>query len=418
MGSNSMHILTGLMAASTPFVASFAPRDVTVVNGRWVNASGNVEHLRGMNVVVKGPPWLPAVDGTTHCGTTSSICTTFNEEDAAYFRSQGWNLIRLGTIWAGAQPTPSLQLDPDFVERLHKILELCHRYSIRVILDLHQDAMGTALCGEGVPMWYSQLHLAHLIGKPLVSTASPAFGKCSLTDLAGWEQHAGDPQYNILNECCTAINAPGNWGSALIPTLGVQLTFEHLVGTQVGRHAYATFVGLLTRAVANHSAAIGIELMNEPPFYPEPIQASQLFDLYRESYDAVRSVSDELAVGVADAGDVALSANDTHLPACVRDWLRNNTTRLMYNFHAYRSYLFPPFNVSVANAKALAALWGGAVPVLTEFSEADAKLADEAGVDWTIYQYNSYCSVPAQASPDPTSNCTPGDACAFGACIT
>merc|ERR1712086_943259 len=49
--------------------------------------------LSGPNVVVKGPPYLPAVSGETHChdminstcsatGTCTS-CTTFNEADVA-----------------------------------------------------------------------------------------------------------------------------------------------------------------------------------------------------------------------------------------------------------------------------------------------------------------------------------------------
>ena len=57
---------------------------------------------------------------------------------------------------------------------------------------------------------------------------------------------------------------------------------------------------MLAQAVAAYPAAIGIELMNEPPFWGGmPFEADALYALYNECYNAVRSVSSELAVGVA-----------------------------------------------------------------------------------------------------------------------
>ena len=415
--------------------AAFAPRDVLVddASGRFINPStGAPEVLRGANVVVKGPPFLPSTNGTEPCNS-SAVCRTFNAGDVAYFKSRGYNMIRLGVIWAGGQPTEALELDSDFVARLHAILDLCHENGIRVLLDLHQDAMGTAVCGEGVPMWYSKKHLPHLIGAPVVGAKSKLAGKCSVTDFASWRAAAGDPNYNVLNECCTRINVPGPWGMALDPSVGVQLTFAHLVTTAEGRSSYAAYVKLLAEAVASHPAAIGIELMNEPPFWQDmPFEASSLFDLFRECYDAVRAVSAELAVGVADSGQVPRYSNDDHLNAATRAWLRSNaTTHLLYTFHHYNSG-FPPFNESIANANALSKLWKAA-PVMTEFGfdAADAAFATQAGVAWTYYEYNSYCNVPVRSfasslsssssfsdSQANSGNCTGGEPCAFGACIT
>ena len=56
-------------------------------------------------------------------------------------------------MWAGAQPTPDPVLDPDWLQRLWAILTLCEKHGIAVLLDVHQDAVGTATCGEGVPQW-------------------------------------------------------------------------------------------------------------------------------------------------------------------------------------------------------------------------------------------------------------------------
>ena len=64
------------------------------------------------------------------------------------------------------------------------------------------------------------------------------------------------------------------------------------------------------------------------------------------------------------------------------------------------------------NAKALSALWK-AVPVITElfWDVENAYMASEAQVPWAYYTYNFYCTIPS-------GDCEPGQACAFGACIT
>lgn len=168
----SVPLLCFVVVATSSSAASWVARDVVIEEGKWRGATGDWEHMQGTNVVMKGPPWIPGVEGTEKClgagkspGTAShNNCSNFNIGDVSYLKSQNMSVIRLGVTWAGGQPTPDPVLDPDFLERLHNILELCGNHSIRVILDLHQDAMGTAMCGEGVPMWFSQKHFPHLIG--------------------------------------------------------------------------------------------------------------------------------------------------------------------------------------------------------------------------------------------------------------
>ena len=123
-------------------------------------------------------------------------------------------LVVIGVIWAGAQPAgPNTPLDEAWVARLQDILTVCHGNDIYVILDIHQvrssaqfwghflgvcptqltqigrflsdsslnkwlagcqDALGTAMCGEGMPMWFSTLATPDLIGRPLI-------GRCSFS---------------------------------------------------------------------------------------------------------------------------------------------------------------------------------------------------------------------------------------------
>lgn len=56
-----------------------------------------------------------------------SSCSTFNDADAAHIIAMGWNSIRLGVVWAGAQPRDEDALDPTFLSMLHDVLDVCDR---------------------------------------------------------------------------------------------------------------------------------------------------------------------------------------------------------------------------------------------------------------------------------------------------
>ena len=169
-------------AAAVPAAAA-QTRRVRIDGQHFVLAATNEPIvLAGPNVVVKGPPYLPKVAGHDVCQDDSAVqnatckaagtcdsCTTFNAADVQHIQDLGWNSIRLGVVWAGAQPRDENTLDPDFLERLHAILNLTDRTGIHVLLDNHGDMVGSAGCGNGVPMWISQKAAPELIGKPLTS---------------------------------------------------------------------------------------------------------------------------------------------------------------------------------------------------------------------------------------------------------
>ena len=379
---------------------------------------------------------IPAVSGDTACAleggsTRGAPCSTFNAHDVAVLKSKAWTptgqngratIIRLGVIWAGGQPTPAAALDADFVARLHAFLALCEEHDIRVILDVHQDAVGTAQCGEGIPMWYSKQHFPHRIGKPILGPKSSMKGNCSELDTKSWAIAAGDPNYNLLNPCCLRWNAPGGWGSNIEVTDFAELQIEQLVGTAAGRKAYATYIGLLAESVSEHPAAIGIELMNEPP----TIDSAGLYKLFEECYVAIRKVAPDLAVGVSDTGNDPTYSDDSRLPAATKAWLRK-ATHLFYAFHCYGNACGiqgagkTPAD-AVANVVKLTKPWGAAA-FCTEFGTSGIAAASAAaGIGWTQYQYNGFCNVPCaegqNTCPNGNKTCVPGTPCAFGACIT
>ena len=194
---------------------------------------------------------MPSVSGDTYCpedgdqgstcGATGSCkaCTPFNQADIQHIKRQGWNSIRLGersnltylpspgpirtircvagVVWAGAQPRDENALGPDFVERLHAVLNLTDKHGMHVVLDNHGDMVGSAGCGNGVPMWFQKKAAPEPIGNPLV-TGFPydlpfvkALKQIQIKHTGGydhcgdnatkWAAFVGDPNYNLLNEC-------------------------------------------------------------------------------------------------------------------------------------------------------------------------------------------------------------------------
>ena len=160
--------------------------------------------------------------------------------DAQHLLGLGYDLVRLGVTWAGAQLEEGGELDPAWLDRLHAFLDLCHDQGLYVLLDVHQDAVGTATCGEGVPMWVSQLAVPDEIGEPIWPLPDLVDGTCGRNDTEGWAQYRGDVNYNIRNECCRKRNQ-GPWGD-LITTTQAQKTMAFLFSAR-GRAHYVDFVG-------------------------------------------------------------------------------------------------------------------------------------------------------------------------------
>uniref|UniRef100_A0A7S1AJ74 Glycoside hydrolase family 5 domain-containing protein n=1 Tax=Noctiluca scintillans TaxID=2966 RepID=A0A7S1AJ74_NOCSC len=383
-------------------------RDILVSGRNFVDGStGATVVLTGTNVVMKGAPWIPAVNGTSRCGHTGDAsCKTFNAADAQHLRDEGYTMIRLAVPWAGGQPVKEEGLDPDFKARLEAVLDLCHQFNLAVLLDVHQDAVGTALCGEGVPMWVSQLAVPKQIGLPIAPLQTTPSG-CGVTALAAWAEYKGDPEYNIKNGCCRQVNQD-TWGQ-LGTTLMAQDTMSYLF-SDAGRALYANYVGLLAAVASRYPAAFGIELMNEPP----TVSAARgpLYTLWKACYDEVRLVSDNLAVSVQDPQEFSLHLGTLNLADDLLEWLKSGD-HLFYAFHYYGNPSTPA--AAVANALSTGADWN--MPVfLTEFGGygtgcTTASAAVSSGVGFAYWHYDNYCW------PQPNGGALPSGE-RWGACIT
>lgn len=406
------------------------PRNVIIKDQQFLlSATGAPIVLSGPNVVVKGPPYLPAVSGDTMCNDivnsecaasgSCSSCTTFNQADIDNIKSSGWNFIRLGVTWAGAQPRDEDVLDPDFTERLHAILNLTDANGIHVMLDNHGDMVGSAGCGNGIPMWFSQEAAPTLIGKRLRTTFPynqipqltinnvPGYDHCG-RDAGKWAQYAGDPNYNLLNECCQALNS--NWNEAGIGwTSMAQQTMDYSIKPGTGRDKFVRYWRLMAEAVKQHPSAFAFELQNEPI----TIQRAAMFETWRVATVAINEVIPDASVSFSDVGEesilpafvtqIAGNMSFEILPETV-EWIKASKTSF-FSWH----YGSAPDNIN--NVQALGEAWN--VPTFgTELHAFDGfDVAAAANISHSYWHYSVYCNTGSHFG----NRTVPTDT--FGACI-
>ena len=104
----------------------------------FVNKSGKEVLLHGENVLCRDA-------GTGH------FYPGFEETAFPYFCRMGFNLLRFGIFWNGAEPAPGL-IDHDYLAHVKRIVRLAEKNGIYIILDMHQDLFAQKFI-DGAPDW-------------------------------------------------------------------------------------------------------------------------------------------------------------------------------------------------------------------------------------------------------------------------
>jgi endoglycosylceramidase len=108
--------------------------------GNWLtNSDGQVVILHGVNEVYKLDPYDPAASG-------------FGDDDAEFLAANGFNVVRLGIIWAAVEPEPGV-FDMEYLDSIDRTVQTLADHGIYTILDMHQDNYGATFAGEGAPDW-------------------------------------------------------------------------------------------------------------------------------------------------------------------------------------------------------------------------------------------------------------------------
>jgi len=193
--------------------AKLGPVGVLRHEGRWfVDETGRVVGLHGVNFVQKFPPVAPAEVG-------------FDADDAAFLRDQGFNVVRLGVVFGAVMPEPGV-IDTEYVEAIAATTRVLAEAGLYVLLDVHQDGYGPAVHGNGFPAWAT-------LTDGLPNPPDPF------------------PTYYVTNPALQ--RAFDNFWENLPGPDGVPLQ-EH----------YATALRVVAAAVAAEERVLGYDLMNEP----------------------------------------------------------------------------------------------------------------------------------------------------------
>jgi endoglycosylceramidase len=327
-------------------------------SGRWItDAKGRVVILHGVNMVYKRPPYYPAATG-------------FGADDAAFLQRNGFNVVRLGVIYAGVEPTPGAY-DDVYLNQIAATESLLASHGIFSQLDFHQDMYNERFQGEGWPDWAVQddgLPNAPQLGFPNNYFAMPAL-------LAAFDHFwANDP-------------GPGG------------------VGLQ---DRYAAAWSHVASRFASAKHTVGFDLLNEPwPGSPwvgcltlagcPDFDTQKLGPFYRRVFDRIRAVEPQKLLWYEPNVLYNFGA-DTNVPA-----FGDRSTGFSFHLYCTQGLAPPPYTGAscpvldehvLSNADKRAQATGDAL-MLSEFGATDdlatiqsnVALADRHLDSWEYWHY-------------------------------
>jgi len=90
-------------------------------------------------MVYKLPPYQPSATG-------------FGANDAAFLARNGFDVVRLGVIYAAVEPSPGIYNDA-YIAGIASTVRTLGAHGIYTLLDFHQDQYNERFHGEGFPAW-------------------------------------------------------------------------------------------------------------------------------------------------------------------------------------------------------------------------------------------------------------------------
>ncbi|CAF2964848.1 unnamed protein product [Rotaria sp. Silwood2] len=226
------------------------------VNGKYiVDKCSRVRIFRGINGVLKYFPWYPY---------QAPDPPLLDPNYMSNLRDWGFNVIRLGTMWAGAEPLEG-QYNETYLSKLKEIVELANNYNIYLFHDMHQDLLTSALKGldnlsgyDGIPLWLFKKF------KPCVD--NNIFTCPSQTGLKPCVKYPCPFPPNF--------DAGGNWFLNYFTSI-CSSGFQQLYKNQSGAvDSWSKFWVKIAQTFGSYSNVLGYELINEPwfgDFYKDPL---------------------------------------------------------------------------------------------------------------------------------------------------
>eukprot|EP00927_Polykrikos_kofoidii_P076453 TRINITY_DN7354_c1_g1_i1.p1 TRINITY_DN7354_c1_g1~~TRINITY_DN7354_c1_g1_i1.p1 ORF type:complete len:546 (+),score=79.62 TRINITY_DN7354_c1_g1_i1:48-1640(+) len=366
-----------------------------------VDSVGRERAFHGTNAIVKGPPWIPSRDGFD--GLTS-----LTAEDFTYMRHAGLNVIRLGVMWPGVEPTRGTY-NTTYLQIVREIAAEAATYGIYILADMHQDLLSERFCGEGIPLWASEPRSVIPFPSPLAwkYETDPATGLPTRQECArrGWPDYHG-------------AFATGS-------------AFDRLFTNYDGlRDAWGAFWVKVAETFDGAPELLGIELINEPFVgnpYANPLLLIPTFaDRWRlqPAYDAVslaiRKVRPDALIffpGITwdRTGTWTvkyLPLGFTHAPGGADFANRSVSSVHFYTPPQKTSTAEEYFRERLKDARNLGTALFLTESCCGEFFEGAMPAAEALGISWINWEWKDFCKETTETSHSLSQNA------AFGACKT
>ncbi len=213
---------------------------------------------------------------------------TLSEIDSANLKKWGFNIVRLGVMWPGVEPTVRGAYNQTYLDQIETIVTNLGKSGISVILDFHQDIWHRKFCGEGVPDY--------------------VFETCQKAEPAGTQPfplpavnftYPLDAQGNPTIESCLSSMFATYYMSAEVGA-GFQCLYDNV------DNLWDAFAGYWVAVAARFSKTanvLGYELINEPwagdvyatpkNLFPQYAEKQYLQPLYEHLHRAIRAVDDD-----------------------------------------------------------------------------------------------------------------------------
>ncbi len=157
---------TGLAALSDLAANTYVNGALSSAGGPFMtDRFGRTIMLNGVNAVYKRAPYTLTV--------LPNQPNSLGPADAQRIASLGFNVVRLGVIWAGIEPgsggpnqprvcTPGPYKDPGmwngavaqrYIDQVAKVVTELGKRHIYSLIDMHQDVWSSDFSGEGAPSW-------------------------------------------------------------------------------------------------------------------------------------------------------------------------------------------------------------------------------------------------------------------------
>lgn len=339
------------------------PITINLDSLRFTDIYGRTKIFHGTNVVDKSIniPWK-----------------LFVEKDFEIVRNYGYNIIRLGIIWEGIMPL-NRTIDYNYLNELKHVAEKAKQYGIYILLDMHQDLMSSAFCGDGAPKWLF-LNRTYIKSFPFPLKFKPFERKKDGT---------------VVNGC-----AEFQWGTYYF-TNAVGEAAEDLLTNRPPLHLRDLFIEAwiaVVKVFKDVPNVIGYDLLNEPfpgNVYRKPLDFiptyanRKILEFYRFLHEEIRKYDQNKLLFIEPVTWTSITTGFTTIPGG-----HEYANRTVLNLHYYKPplfsfrYLMENMHHEIHNKLKIGIIMSEFMAVFNEASLNETMdIADEYFLSWIGWQY-------------------------------